>query len=251
MGTVSIPNTWRGLATDTLHASAIAVVTSHAVRAPAPSTDQQAPSTSTPTTWGGVETAVHGAKLSASNQSKGPRARQGGGRGVAGSGARRGVHGAAIAPARSTAGLAAWERASSPPGELPGAAGSRRAGREGGRDAHRLGVGAALGLRARDSRSAELFLAAHRPPPAVLRPRPAVFIQTRVAGEAEAAKTAAEHARIPGNVSAAPRPTHGSDRRLACARRARARGGRALPGKGGTGGREGEGRVPAGGGGTH
>lgn len=41
------------------------------------------------------------------------------------------------------------------------------------------------------------------------RPPPGVFIQTPVAGEAEVAAAAAEEpSRIPGNVSAAPRPPH-------------------------------------------
>jgi hypothetical protein len=117
MGTVTIPNTWRGLATDSLpcQRDRRRYLTRRA--RPASSTDQHTQSTSTPTTRGGVETAVHGAKLSGSSQSKGPGARQGGGQGVAGSGARRRVHGATTAPARSTARLAAWQRASPPPSE--------------------------------------------------------------------------------------------------------------------------------------
>lgn len=185
-------------------------------------------STSTPTTRGGVETAFRSAKLSTRSQSKRPGARQGGGRGVAGSGARRGAHGAATAGARSTVSLPASERASPPPGELRrrrepagGTRGRRR------RSPARRGRwrGAAVGLRARGSRGAR------RVPG---RPPPGVFIQTPVAGETEVAKTAAEPARIPGNVSAAPRPTHASGSRLACARKARAREGGALPGRGGT-----------------
>lgn len=117
MGTVTIPNTWRGLATDNLpcQRDRRRYLTRRA--SPASSTDQHTHSTSTPTTRGGVKTAIQGAKLSASSQSKDPRARQGGGQGVAGSGVRPGVHGAATALARSTARLAAWERASPPPGE--------------------------------------------------------------------------------------------------------------------------------------
>lgn len=49
------------------------------------------------------------------------------------------------------------------------------------------------------------------------RPPPGVFIQTPVAGKAEAAEAAeaaaADPARIPGNVSAAPRPPHARGQR--------------------------------------
>lgn len=217
----------------TSHASGIAVVTSHSVRAlhhPRTSIHRQRP----PRPPGEVlklpSTALNCQR--AANQR------------VPGLGrAEAGEWRAAERGGERTGRRPPWlaRQSASPPGSAPrprqvsgGAAGSRRAGRAGGGDAHRLGLGAALSLRTLDSRSARRLLAARRPPPAVRRPWPAVFIQTRVAGEAEAAKTAAEPARIPGNVSAAPRPTRGSDRGLACARRARARGGRALPGKGGT-----------------
>lgn len=138
-----------------------------------------------------------------------------------------------------------------------GAAGSRAGGRAGRRAARTAGTltgsawalaGTALGLRARGSRAAW-----KRVP---RRPPPGVFIQTPVAGEAVAAKTAADLPASRGNVSAAPRPTHASDSRLAGARKARAREGGAPPhnythpGGGGTPEEDRYGRVPAGGGGA-
>lgn len=89
---------------------------------------------------------------------------------MAGSGARRGVHGAAMALARSTAGLPARERASPPPGELrrrrePA---SRTRGRRG-RSPARLGRCA----RPPRPRFPERTAVPRRPPPASRRPPPA------------------------------------------------------------------------------
>lgn len=61
------------------------------------------------------------------------------------------------------------------------------------------------------------------------RPPPGVFIQTPVAEE----EAAADPARIPGNVSAAPRPPHSSASRLARAGREGGRGTRAPRGRAG------------------
>lgn len=137
---------------------------------PASSAEQRTPSTSTPTTRGGVETAVQGAKLSESSRSKSPGAPQGGGRGVADSGARRGVHGAATALARSTAHLPAWERASPPPGEL-----RRRREPASGTHGRRGRSPARLGHSARPPRPwlPERTAVPRRPPPAARRPPPA------------------------------------------------------------------------------
>lgn len=69
------------------------------------------------------------------------------------------------------------------------------------------------------------------------RPPPGVFIQTPVAEE----EAAADPARIPGNVSAAPRPPHSSASRLARAGREGGRGTRAPRGRAGRAPRGGRG----------
>lgn len=207
MGAVPIPDTWReGSPPRTRHASRRGgrrYLTQRASPAARYRRRAFTLSTSTRATRGGVETAFRGAKLSTRSQSKRPGARPGGGRGSGGqrsaAGSARGGGGrgsldrqpagrpprlaARLAPGRQVSGGAARSRAGG------------RAGRADGGDAHRLGVGAG-GDSARPPPAAPGpqgggSLAARRPPPGV-------FIQTPVAGEAVAAKTAAEPARIPG-----------------------------------------------------
>lgn len=237
MGAVPIPDTWReGSPPRTRHASQRGgrrYLTQRASPAARYRRRAFTLSTSTQDTRGGVGTAFRGAKLSTKSQSKRPGARPGGGRGSGGqrSAAGRAPGGggrgsldrqpagrlaARLAPARQVSG---------------GAAGSRAGGRAGGRagradsgDAHRLGVGAGGDCA--------------RPAPAAPGPhgggslaarRPVFSYKPRWQERRWRRRRLRNLPASRGNVSAAPRPTHASESRLAGARKARAREGGAAP----------------------
>lgn len=240
MGAVPIPDTWRkGSPPRTRHASQRSgrrYLTQRASLAARFSRRAFTTSTSTRATRGGVGTAFRGAKLSTKSQSKRPGARPGGGRG---SGGQRSAAGSA--PGGGSRGSLDRQPAGRPPRLAArlaparqvsgGAAGSRAGGRAGGRagradsgDAHRLGVGAGGDCA--------------RPPPATPGPhgggslaarRPVFSYKPRWQERRWRRRRLRNLPASRGNVSAAPRPTHASESRLAGARKARAREGGAPP----------------------